>query len=672
MELPIQRLMYYQSNLLNYQNHGIYAFIKRILPKLGDSFARAQQLLIVIAPVLLLVACADQPDNTVGTPLGKVQITTSNDSVYLSEIGSQYSATARLVDEQGVAYVEQPQFTWSSAAPDIASVDAMGLITANALGQTVVTVSATGFTSQIQVVISKDVVTLSGTARYEDREYNGSGFTNRQDYFKAIRFAKVSVVDVNGVSVGGIGSVYTDENGKFVISGLLNSQHYVRISAMTDNSLGLDLAVKDRQGAFYSVNKQVDVKSADNFMMDVPLSSDASGAFNILDVFTSSAQFTLQYTNSSLVSLSAFWELNSSAGTYFCSGYDSVYCANGRGVYVYNAVNGDTDEYDDDVLYHEFAHYFADANSRDDSYGGCHVLSSTDLDLRLAWSEGWGDYFPVAMKTWLAADATRSTLISSQAGFTNTAYVDTYQNRAQISVALDSLSTSIYKTAANELAIAKILHELAQRFGMQPVIDVMTDYLPGIGGLSVNLESFWDGWLALYSPDVGEKAELQNIFSERSVYYQEDLFEPDNTINPMRKIGLNSPEIHYLYSETLSTDVDYVGFDAVADQQYTLTTFNLQGGADTYIRVFNADGTVLKLNNVVVENDDANPDSYYSYDAACGTSRVKNNTTALASSVSFVAPTTGTYYAELRTTPDTVPYLFAGRYGTFSFKVIQN
>ena len=668
--------MYSQRITLNCQNRLVKARKTRQKLNSGVSaagvFSFAKRWLFLLVVVAFLGACSDEFEEVIQSPLGKVQITTSNNSVYLSEIGSQYTTSAKLVDEQGVAYVDQPSFTWASDSSAIATVDVNGVITAKAFGQAVVTVSTSEFSSDIQVVISADVVTLNGTARYEDREYGSSGFITQQNYYKAIRFAKVSVVDINGSPVGGIGSVYTDANGQFAVSGILNSQHYVHIAATTDNTLGLDLLVKDRQSAIYSISKQVDVQQADNFAMDVPLSSDASGAFNILDVLTSSAQFTLEYTNTALVSLSAFWEINNSDGTYFCSNYDSVYCKNGRGVYIYNSVNGDTDEYDDDVLYHEFGHYFANENSRDDSYGGCHVLSSTDLDLRLAWSEGWGDFFPAAVKTWLAADVSRSGLISSQPGLTLTAYVDTYQSGAQIFIALDSLSSSVYKSAANELAVAKILYESSQRFGMQAVIDVLVNYLPGVGSLSVNLETFWDGWLATQLPNSADKAEVTAFYSERSVFYQEDQFESDNVINSSRKVNLNTSETHYLYSEQLSTDVDFVGFDTVGGNQYTLTTSGLTSGADTYIRVFNADGTPLTVSNVVVENDDANPDSYYGYDGSCGTSRIKNSATALSSSVSFLAPSTGTYYAELRTTLDTVPYLFAGRYGTFNFKVVQN
>ena len=633
---------------------------------------------LLLSVVSLVSACSDTFEEVLDNPPGSTSISLSNDSVFLSSIGGQYTASAKVVDAQGVAFVDQPQFAWVSQSANIVSVDNNGVITANGLGETSITVcsvsgtntAANGLSTDMRVVVSNDVITINGIARYEDREYGSSGFVAQQNYFKAIRFARVTVVDDSGVEVGGIGSVYTDENGTFSISGILNSSHHIHIGAITDNSLGLDLEVRDRGEALYTVSREVDVQQADNFAIDVPLGSDASGAFNVLDVFINAAQFTLAHTNLNLVSLAAFWEVNNSDGTYFCSGFDSIYCDNGKGVYIYNSVNGDTDEYDDDVLYHEFGHYFAQAVSRDDSYGGCHVLSSTDLDLRLSWSEGWGDFFPAAIKTWLSEDVSRRGLLSTQTSL-NAAYIDTFQSTTQIFITLDSLSTTVYKTAANELAVAKILFALYQRYGMNDIVEVLTAYLPDVA-TPVNLESFWDGWLVTHGPGATDKAVLTGFYNERSVFYQEDEFEADNLINPERKINLNTSEVHYLYSEQSATDIDYVAFDVVSGNQYTLATSNLTSGADTYIKVFKSDGTPLTVNNVVMENDDADENAYYGYDGSCGSSRVKNNGTALSSSLSFTSPSTGTYYAQLRTTTDPDPYFSAGRYGTFVFKVIQN
>ena len=61
-----------------------------------------------------------------------------------------------------------------------------------------------------------------------------------------------------------------------------------------------------------------------------------------------------------------------------------------RQIYVLGFANNDTDEYDRHVVAHEFGHYLQSAFSRDDSVGGLHGQSDR-LDMRVAFSEGWGN-----------------------------------------------------------------------------------------------------------------------------------------------------------------------------------------------------------------------------------------------------------------------------------------
>lgn len=66
------------------------------------------------------------------------------------------------------------------------------------------------------------------------------------------------------------------------------------------------------------------------------------------------------------------------------------------GIYILGAFDGpgggDTDEFDAHVLAHEFGHYIEDQLSRSDSLGGEHQ-SGDRLDMRLAFSEGWGNAY---------------------------------------------------------------------------------------------------------------------------------------------------------------------------------------------------------------------------------------------------------------------------------------
>ena len=61
-------------------------------------------------------------------------------------------------------------------------------------------------------------------------------------------------------------------------------------------------------------------------------------------------------------------------------------------IYVLGAADTDTDEFDPAVIAHEWGHYYQNSFSRDDNLGGNHALGDR-LDLRVAFSEGWGNAF---------------------------------------------------------------------------------------------------------------------------------------------------------------------------------------------------------------------------------------------------------------------------------------
>ncbi len=626
------------------------------------------QFFIVIIFILFLSGCsADFSSSTSNKGDGK-QLVLSTDKVYLSDIDSQYAMTALMIDNNGVAYIDQPFFEWSSNAENIATVDSKGLVTAVGFGETNIFVIGDGESKTVSVVVSDQVSTLSGTVRYEDREYYSGGFSQKSNYFKAVRFAKIALVNENNRILQ---TTYTDDEGNFSISDVLTNQYSIVVSAQTDVIKGFDLNVQDRDSDVYAVIKEVSVNSLEGFEMDIPLSSEASGAFNILDVFTNAAQFTLAMSDAPSVRLSAFWEPNNADGTYYCDGKDSLYCVQGEGVYVYSKVNADTDEYDDDVLYHEYAHYFADVLSKDDSTGGCHLLSSKDLDLRLSWSEGWGDFFPAAVKNWLSADEQREKLLSTDANLPTTAYVDTYGKGTQIFIDLDSLNQERYSTAANELAVAKILWAASQQFGMESIVEILSTYFPQLN-TPVNLEAFWDGWQSVHNPSNTDLDKLKTIFNERGVYYQADIYEQDNSWNlGLRSASVGISETHFIY-DAAEQDVDIVAFQVQKGVSYTVETLGLTNGADTSIFIRDGQGFPLLINGVEVENDDYDENAYYRFDSTCGVSRIHNDGNALASKVKFTAPVNGTYYAEISSTPDVQPYLSAGRYGTYDLKITTN
>jgi hypothetical protein len=63
-----------------------------------------------------------------------------------------------------------------------------------------------------------------------------------------------------------------------------------------------------------------------------------------------------------------------------------------NGIYLLGAEDNDTEEYDPHVILHEFGHYLEGELGRSDNIGGAHARGDY-VDLRVAFSEGWGTAF---------------------------------------------------------------------------------------------------------------------------------------------------------------------------------------------------------------------------------------------------------------------------------------
>jgi plastocyanin len=96
-----------------------------------------------------------------GAPTGNVPVVAS---IALSEppasitVGQSAQLTATALDAQGSPVTNPGQFTWSSASPQVASVDATGKVLALAVGSTLITARVAG------VQASKSVVVASASA----------------------------------------------------------------------------------------------------------------------------------------------------------------------------------------------------------------------------------------------------------------------------------------------------------------------------------------------------------------------------------------------------------------------------------------------------------------------------------------------------------------------------
>ena len=636
-----------------------------------------RQIFILLVTLLFLTACFHSSG---GAAVG---LEVKADSHLIWQLGEPYQLHVTAVDSNGEKAKNQPEFVWSSLDESIAIVDQNGVVTALSEGTVTISVEGGKFTEDIELLVDTTMQDVHLQINYEDQLYDTKGFTTTK--FKPVRFVKVEFYneDTHFIADG-----LTDSTGKVTVSLPSRGDILVRVISELKQEK-VSLSVMDMAANHYSVYGRIEISAADDLIsLDISLNTGAAGAFNILDIYSVASEFTHTFNASVDITLTTYWEEGFDTGSFFCVNGDDPACENGKGIYVLSIPGDDTDEFDDDVLWHEFGHFIANEVSRDDSPGGCHYFDMNDLDLRLAWSEGWGDFFPMAVKNWAAKDVARADYVSMDASVAQSFYVDTVAGLTQLSfdvarledngvVAIDNVNIPFeeyHVYASSELAVSKILWDTlsAPTFGMSTIWDVFDNYLEVIDASTiVNLESFWDGLLVQLQPADAELAELEQIFGERKVYYRPDQYEANDTIANATPISPGSLQTHYLYSGTNDGDTDHLSVNLVAGQGYEVLTSGLTSGADTFIYVLDDAGNLINIAGEPLQNDDWRPEYEYQYSlAGCGYI-VSNNKTALSSRVEFSAPYTGRYYIKVQSTAvaDPPPYDSAGRYGTYDLKV---
>jgi len=339
------------------------------------------------------------------------------------------------------------------------------------------------------------------------------------------------------------------------------------------------------------------------------------GAFNILDLFLKGGEFLEKTvvcppTNNGcmlLPPLIAYWEKGVTEDTFYeeTSNFISV-----------SSLKGDTDEYDDTILLHEYGHFVATQLAHDDSEGGQHVLQDVTEDIRLAWSEGWATFFASAV-------------------LNNPMTVDTKGQGAPLQVDIETFKNfpSVFYTTS-EAAISGMLWDF---------LDTAASGDQDNDPAAIGFDKIWKGFTGMTGPATMESFALALIRQNK------EATDPIQTVLQGRKIELfpdtgeveegplllGNTQHHTLFKETLDTDSnpfpddDLISLSVNAGQKYTVETLNLTNGADTFL-------TIEDGNKVLLENDNASGKSYV---VACDIQCPKNDGTTLASSISFQSQT---------------------------------
>ena len=481
--------------------------------------------------------------------------------------------------------------------------------------------------------------TVTGTVTYEDKLFDKNGFTG-QTRDVSVRHARIQLVD-GGDNV--LTESVTDGSGGYSLSKETDKTDLrVRVFARTGSDHDPEIRVLTPDEADISAAKGFQPEAGDNPLdLRVTVAGGGAGAFNILEVLGRAGEFA-QAMGETPPLLKAYWEPGYSVFTSYQFGsgaQEGIHVLGGDG-------SGDTDEFDDDVIWHEYGHFAEHKFSRVDSPGGVHYLSDVHQDLRLAWSEGWSNFLSGAVKAWL-----RDQALTLSDGLADSSYVDTTGSTVRLAYDFrdaPAIDGQTIQYASSEAAVAAVSWGLHDRFGIEAYWRAFTGPLEVAD--PVNLEAFWDGWLAENQPDATDKGAAVTILADREIDYSADGHESDDILADASR---GTPSDHNLYAET-GDDRDLVAFDGTAGDTVRIETLGLYNGTDTYIRVLRTDGNVVPG----AENDN--------HDGAAYTTATNDECT-LASRLDFSAPATDTYYVEIETSA--AAPASAGRYGNYTLKL---
>jgi hypothetical protein len=114
--------------------------------------------LLLIVPVIVFSACGNSAPTVSQVSVTGADIKIGDPAVMFSAVAKDSSSTV----------VTGKTFTWNSSRPDVASVDANGLVTAKHVGTSKITATTDGITGEISSFRVYGLEVIGGVARYSD------------------------------------------------------------------------------------------------------------------------------------------------------------------------------------------------------------------------------------------------------------------------------------------------------------------------------------------------------------------------------------------------------------------------------------------------------------------------------------------------------------------------
>lgn len=262
-------------------------------------------------------------------------------------------------------------------------------------------------------------ITISGTVTYEKVPFRavGVGLDYNAMANAPVRGAVVEAIDGNDRATIRA-STSTDASGTYSLQVESGRSVFIRVKAQLlrtgPPAWNFRVVNNTNAGALYVLDGTAFTTGSSPVTVNLNAGSGWNGAsytagqrtaapFSLLDVAYEMLNLVLTANaTATFAPLNIHWSPQNRPSPTFNPavgdiGTTSFTSGSPAGVFVLGFENVDTDEYDQHVIAHELGHYFQDVFSRDDSIGGPHG-GGERLDLRVAFSEGWGNAFSGMVK----------------------------------------------------------------------------------------------------------------------------------------------------------------------------------------------------------------------------------------------------------------------------------
>jgi lamin tail-like protein/flagellar hook capping protein FlgD/immune inhibitor InhA-like protein/pre-peptidase len=467
--------------------------------------------------------------------------------------------------------------------------------------------------------------TVSGRFLYEDRLFNGNGYTGAVQNLP-IRHASVEIV--NAVTQQALATGFTGADGRYAID-VTGQTLPVSLFArcITDGRPAgyqirvVDNFVRDPTGGglvltasmLYSISTSTELLHSPSLPLDFGdyLIQDLDGtgvaqAFNIFDCGVDFFDWVaLPNISGSLPSAEHFlvyaWKWSGTPGNpppVFGSNYSQ------QGIFIGADPNNDTDGWSDTVILHETGHWYDDMFSRSDNPGGTHYLGDNNAEPRLAYGEGSATYHCAKVREWRATHHTNLTgqaidrLVSLYADLVLPPPVGT---PGGLSFSYDFETGNFGDTGAslgqrgstNETNVTTALWDLVDGPSTpdaSPGVDddpvevddsyawhVEHDYLPSVpSGNAITVEDYYQGWFALNGPSFMKSGVDEVFVTMARMPFYPDAYESDNARTTAHAI---TPVAHTVAADrhVVINELDLGSTDAFELYNATPATVDLTG-----------------------------------------------------------------------------------------------